>query len=426
VRYDVAFQLKAAEKILILIGALLIYAVAGFYLLKVQHLAFDFTWGESFEAAIKTVFFMTDHLTPQTKVGQYFLYSIQIGSALVIAYGIFSVYRMASRPASSPERAAEREQAVTLLQRYGHSSMDHFKVYPDKQLFFSGSKDSFLAYSESKHYSVVLENPVTPDRNATHGLITDFEDYCTSHGLRTFYYRVPEEDLPLYHSLKKKSIGLGQEAILDLTTFSLSGSGKHALRNAVHKIERGGYHFNAYHEPLKDSLVQQLKSVSDEWLTHAGHSEAGFSQGIFDASELKKSTVLTIENQESKILAFLNIIPSYKTGEATYDLVRYSKDAPNGVLDFLMVKMIGFFKDNDYKTLNMGLAPMAGTQSDNLNAQVLQFYRDHFKQASRFKGLFEYKNKFEPRWENRYLIYDQLYDLIRFPQVLKAVSRVRE
>lgn len=420
VKYDVTFQLRAAEKILILLGALFLYTVTGFYLLRVQHLGFDFTSVQSVQLALKTIVFMTGDLVPHTRAGEYFLYSVQTGSALLLVYGLLSVYQSSKNNTHS---TADRDDALSLLERYGHSSMDYFKAYPGKQLFFSETKDSFLAFSESKHYAVVMEDPVAPREEKALELAREFEEYCSRSGLRTFYYRVPEESLPVYQPLKKRSLLLGQEAIVDLQTFSTDGSGKKAIRHAVHKIEDAGYRFNAYHEPLKDGLIQQLKSVSDDWLHHGDHAEAGFSQGIFDAAELKKCTVLTVENRESRIMAFLNIIPSYKNGEATYDLVRQSSDAPNGTLDYLMVKMIGFFQDNDYKTLNMGLAPMAGIQGGGLNEQVLQFYRDHFRQASRFRGLFDYKNKFEPRWEKRYLLYDQVYDLIRFPQVLNAVSK---
>jgi phosphatidylglycerol lysyltransferase len=175
---------------------------------------------------------------------------------------------------------------------------------------------------------------------------------------------------------------------------------------------------------LKDGLVQQLKTVSNEWLRDRGHGEAGFSQGFFYGKVIKKCTVLTVENSESKILAFLNIVPSYKNGEATYDLIRQSNDSPNGVLDYLMIKMIAFLKEDKFRTLNIGLAPLAGIHGINISEQIIRFYKDHFKEASRLKGLFEYKNKFEPHWENRYLVYDETFDLVRFPAVLKNVSRV--
>ena len=421
IKYDITFNLKAAQKVTILIMALFIYSVGGFYLLHVRHLDFDFSWAESLQASIKTIVFLTDNLLPQTKAGHFFINSIQFGSALILAYGLLLLYRASKKETFDLE---DRTEAISILERYGNSSIDYFKLYPDKQLFFSESKNSFLAYSESKHYAVVLESPVTPDQFSKSKLIQTFNDYCNERGLRTFYYRVTEEDLPVYHAMKKKSIMLGQEAIVDLTTFSLEGASKKSMRNAIHKIEHAGYHFNAHHHPLKDGLIQQLRTVSNEWLDQRGHSEAGFSQGVFSAQELKKCTVLTVENSEAKILAFINIVPSYKGCEGTYDLIRQSIDSPIGVLDYLMIKMIEYFKDNGYKTLNLGMAPMAGIKGENVNEQIINFYKENFKQASRLKGLFEYKNKFEPQWENRYLIYDQTFDLVRFPMVLNSVSQV--
>jgi phosphatidylglycerol lysyltransferase len=47
-------------------------------------------------------------------------------------------------------------------------------------------------------------------------------------------------------------------------------------------------------------------------------------------------------------------------GEATYDLIRKSHDAPNGVIVFLLVNMFEYFKEHGYPRFNMGLAPMAG------------------------------------------------------------------
>ncbi|HTJ48818.1 MAG TPA: phosphatidylglycerol lysyltransferase domain-containing protein [Cyclobacteriaceae bacterium] len=421
VKHDIQFQLKSIHKIVIVISALVIYSVAGFYLLNTRHLGFNTTWSASLHYGLETILFLDYDLKPMTKMASYFVLSIQLGSATTIMYILYILFRPNR---FDPEPDQEIDEAKYLVERFGNSALDYFKIYPDKRLFFNDAKDAFLSYSESRHYAMVLENPVAKDEQASRNLIQSFEDYTRERGLRTFYYRVGKDDLEFYHSLNKKSILLGQDAILDLETFNLNGNDKKSIRHSIKKVEQAGLRFNGYHEPLRAGLVQSLKAVSDEWLQIPGHSEAGFSQGVFIASKIKECTVLTVEDKEEKIFAFVNIIPSYTKGEATYDLIRHSKDAPNGTLDYLMIKMIEYFRDNEFKTLNLGMAPLAGAEEKtSLNEQVIRIYRDYFKQAARFKGLYEYKNKFGPRWENRYLIYDQLYDLVRLPRVLDDVSK---
>jgi phosphatidylglycerol lysyltransferase len=421
VKHDIEFQLKTVEKIFVAIIALFIYAIAGYYLLNTNHLGFNTTLSDSFRYAVKSIFFITNDLLPLTSMIKYFILSVQVGSAATIVYAVYALLRPFR---FEQEEHQDVDEAKYLTTRYGESSLDYFKTYPDKQLFFSEEKNAFLSYSESRQYAMVLESPVADTQETAFRLIQNFEEYCAERGLRTFYYRVSEGDLEFYRSLKKKSILLGQEAILDLETFSLDGSEKKSLRNAIRKIEQSDLRLHGYHEPLKSGLIQRLKSVSDDWLQQEGHEEAAFSQGIFLEEELKKCTVLTIEDAGERMLAFANLVPSYKPGEATYDLIRHSSDAPNGTLDYLMVKIIEYFRDNNYKTLNLGLAPLAGTnEKQSLNEQAIRIYRDYFRMAARFKGLYEYKNKFSPRWENRFLIYDQLYDLVRFPRILDDVSK---
>ncbi|MBT1697302.1 lysylphosphatidylglycerol synthetase family protein [Fulvivirgaceae bacterium PWU4] len=420
VRHDRVFQLRSFQKAVILYALLFFLSTAGFYIVqgggslerhKISHVAVT---------AVENMAFINHDLAG--KNGEYFLICvIQLCSASIMVYMLVSLY---FKSIEKTGITADFDEARLLVQKYGTSSMDYFKTYPDKELFFDPSNDSFLAYTASARYAVVLENPVAPDMKAGSAILRAFEDHCKTIGRRTFYYRVSEEDLPLYTSLEKQFILIGQEAIVDLRGFSLEGNEKKSLRHAVHKLESTGYRFNAYSPPLRESLIQQLRTVSDDWLHQNGHHEAGFSQGVFDEAMLKNCTILTVENHDQKIFAFLNVIPSYRSGECTYDLIRHTADSPNGVLDYLLVKTIEFFGDNDFKTLNLGLVPMAAGAAAKING-LMKFYRDHFRQASRFNKSFVYKNKFGPVWENRYLVYHDTLDLLRFPSVLNAISKAR-
>ncbi len=110
--------------------------------------------------------------------------------------------------------------------------------------------------------------------------------------------------------------------------------------------------------------------------------------------------------------------------EGTYDLIRKSNDAPNGTLDYLLVHIFEYLKAKGYNSVNLGLAPLAGLEKgENLTERTIKFARDNFRQMSRFKGLYEYKDKFQPIWKNKHLIYGNTYELVQFLMILGQVSK---
>ena len=238
------------------------------------------------------------------------------------------------------------------------------------------------------------------------------------------YYRVPECDIPIYKGLKKKIMFLGQEGMVDLNKFTLEGGSKKSIRNALSKVRERGYKTNIHQPPIKDGLLQKIKAVSDEWLEDTRRSEIIFSQGMFVWEELKQQTLITVENSEEKIVAFLNIIPDFIKGEGTYDLVRKTCDAPNGVMDFLIVEMFLHLKSEGYSFANMGFAPMSGLNDPHtFKEKSMKFAYEKIRGFSHYKGLREYKEKFVSVWINKYLIYDHDYDLIQIPGALTKVIK---
>jgi phosphatidylglycerol lysyltransferase len=146
---------------------------------------------------------------------------------------------------------------------------------------------------------------------------------------------------------------------------------------------------------------------------------------MFNWNELKNHTIITVESNEEKVVAFLNIIPDYAPEESTYDLIRKTKDAPNGVLDFIMIEMFKHLKSNGIKYVNLGFAPMSGLDDPHtFTERSMKFAYEKIRAFSHYKGLRDFKEKFDPIWYNKYLVYDQDYDLIQIPVVLTKVIKV--
>jgi phosphatidylglycerol lysyltransferase len=53
----------------------------------------------------------------------------------------------------------------------------------------------------------------------------------------------------------------------------------------------------------------------------------------------------------------------------------------------------------------------------------MKFAYEKIKSFSHYKGMREYKEKFNPVWNEKYLIYDHDYDLLQIPAVLARVIK---
>ena len=416
-------RILGVQTVFFTITAVILYGIIGFYFLDKKHFNMDFNLFQSIRYTIQNFLLIGSHdLIPENNFARDFIWTIK-GSGLISI--VFLVY-MLVRPYVLKEETSEEEfnEARQLVHQYGKSPLDYFKTYPDKLIFFNHDKSAFLSYRVSNNFAVVLENPIAPDFQAMSHCIEEFSHYCYENGLKEIFYRVPLESLPVYHDLKKKSMFLGQEAVLDTFGFTLEGREVKSIRNAVRKITELGFQAQIHQPPIMDGTIQKLKAVSNDWLHSTGRQEIIFSQGIFDEGEIKKQTVLFVENSEEKIIAFLNIIPDFSPNEGTYDLLRKTSDAPNGIMDFILVELINYFRANKTQFLNLGFAPMSGLDDPHtFPEKSVRFAYNKIRSFSHFRGQRDYKEKFKPVWHDKYLIYSHDYDLIQVPVILSKVIK---
>lgn len=421
VRSDFRLVRRSWLPALLAIQTALVLGAIGFYLLNHRHFGADFSWDQSAEYAIKT-FFLVDipELRPLTLFGKEFLGMMHLMGGISILFFAYTVFQP-FLPHFEPEESA-REKALELVRQYGRSSLDYFKTYSDKQYFFPQNGRSFIAYKSTARYAMALENPVAPDEDLLREGVKAFDRFCRRNGQHSIYYRIPEKAAQVYRSMGKSLLPLGQEAVVQLNQFTLEGKERKALRNTINKMEREGFVFVAHEAPLSGGLLQQLRAVSDNWLRAMHRSELTFSQGIFDEKEIKNQTVLCLEDQEGKILAFINLIPGGSPQEANFDLMRRIEDAPNGTMDFLFTNMFFYLKAKGFSACNLGLVPMSGLDHpSNLSENLLKLAYDRLPRFANYKSLRFFKEKFNPEWETQYVAYDTTLDLVNLSLTLRRV-----
>jgi phosphatidylglycerol lysyltransferase len=160
----------------------------------------------------------------------------------------------------------------------------------------------------------------------------------------------------------------------------------------------------------------------------SGHRERQFSLGLFEESYVRQTPLYTLVDRQGRMVAFVNRIQSYRPGEATIDLMRHRRDAPNGTMDYLFTRLFLDCKAESFQRFNLGMAPLDGfheSEQPTLEERAVHYFVRHLNFIFSYSGLRHYKAKFADTWEPRYLLYQNILALPKIALALTAVSELR-
>ena len=225
-------------------------------------------------------------------------------SSTLIAYAGFALFRPIIHRYGTPPH--ERATAKKILSRYVRSSLDYFKLWPDKAYFFSASGKSFVAYCVGANFAVALADPIGPPEETVE-TIGQFRRFCEDNGWGVAFHQTLPDLLPIYRESGFKKLKIGDDAIVDLTNFTLDGKGFKKLRSRNNQLEKSGVRARFYDAPIPDDLIRRLKEVFDEWLRLPGRRERAFTLGKFDPDYLRSTPIATAT--ERAVHLFMRRLP---------------------------------------------------------------------------------------------------------------------
>ncbi len=280
----------------------------------------------------------------------------------------------------------------------------YLSLLGDKSLLFSSNGNAFLMYGIAGQSWVSMGDAIGPTEERCE-LAWRFRELSDLHGGRAVFYEVSTTDLPLYLDLGLTLLKLGEEASVPLENFSLEGGTRKGLRYVHRRLTKEGCTFAIVPQESVTALLPDLKAVSDAWLERKHVREKGFSLGRFDPDYLRRFPAAVIRQAE-KIIAFANVWRGGEREQLSIDLMRYLPDAPRGVMEFLFIEIMLWGKAEGYRAFNLGMAPLSGLEDHALAPtwnRIGAYVFRHGEHFYNFQGLRQYKEKFDPVWEPRYL-----------------------
>jgi phosphatidylglycerol lysyltransferase len=384
------------------------YGVAGFHLMDVSDFHHQIGLSESIHRTIDQFGLTTNNsLIPYTKRARVFLDSLNVISLAAVGYALLSLFQPLK--ARFEDQTDNRERVTGLLSRGHNSSEDFFKIWPkDKFYYFNSMKTAGLAFGVHRGIALIVGDPFGAVAEFK-SLITDFTEYCRVNDWQPSFIHTEGHFNPLYKNLGFMHQKIGEEATVNTKHFHETVINSKYFRNITSKFKKQKYSWEVLKPPHSKAVIERLASISNDWLKLPGRNEQTFMCGYFSEAYMQQCDILIIRDEASTIQAFINQIPSYDEDEANFDLFRQSSTALGNSNDYALMNFIEYAHSEGFKRVNLGLCPLVGMDKTEVDRSVidsaLSFVYSNGDRFYSFSGLHRFKQKYEPEWSDRFIVY---------------------
>lgn len=313
------------------------------------------------------------------------------------------------------------DELLAFLKEKGGNHASHLIFLKDKNQFWTKERNVLIVYKQIFNKLVVLGDPIGEEADIQNA-IKEFNEYCKEKALKPVFYQASPRYMQYYHEAGFRFAKLGEEAVVNLSEFSIEGKKGAKLRTRINKFSRNGFTFRVVEPPHSQKLLKEIKAISDSWL--GSEKEKGFSVVSFREDYVTRFPIALLQDPEGNVIAFATLATDYKH-TLTIDLMRKSQESPHGTMDVLFLHIFAWAKDNCYQQCSLGVAPLANVghcKHSFSSEKIIRLVYLYGNKKYNFKGLREFKGKFATDWEPKYLAYKKTLLPIIFLQLLFLIN----
>ena len=310
-----------------------------------------------------------------------------------------------------------RRQAAEIVRRWGADTLAPFALRSDKEWFVTGH--TLIAYRVVRGVALVSGDPVGPPGEAPQSLQA-FLAHARAHGWRMAVLGASGQFPEAYQGLGMRPLYHGDEAVIDVQDFSLDGRHMRTARQAVHRLERNGYHAEVLMAgDVPAALRTELAAVERAWLR--GGARKGFAMELDSLFQLGGNDALFVigRDPDGPVAGFLHLAACPASGSLSLSTMPRLRDTPNGFTAWLITEAVSWCRDRGYAHLSLNFSPFAGLLGPEVglhSAQRLQrrvLLRLKGVMALQLDNLLRFNSQFSPAWIPRYVILQAWADLPR-------------
>ncbi|MEU6989051.1 phosphatidylglycerol lysyltransferase domain-containing protein [Streptomyces sp. NPDC046465] len=343
--------------------------------------------------------------------------AVNILSALLLCAVLYAAFR--SRRAVDPLTEEDEERLRALLDQHGdRDSLGYFALRREKSVVWSPTGKAAVAYRVIGGVSLASGDPIG-DPEAWPGAIDPWLAEAREHGWIPAVMGASEEAGTIYARHGLDALELGDEAIVEISEFTLEGRAMRTVRQAYNRVKRAGYTVRIRrHEDIPQEEMAELLRRADDW--RDGATERGFSMALGRLGDPADGQCVMLEctDGDGALRAVLSFVPWGPHG-LSLDLMRRDRDSGNGLMEFMVIELLQHAPEIKITQVSLNFAMFRSVfeRGSRLGAgPVLRLWRSLLSFFSRWwqiESLYRANAKYRPIWEPRFLLFEKSVDLPR-------------
>ncbi|KOV98929.1 MULTISPECIES: bifunctional lysylphosphatidylglycerol synthetase/lysine--tRNA ligase LysX [unclassified Streptomyces] len=313
----------------------------------------------------------------------------------------------------------EEARIRALLAAYGdRDSLGYFATRRDKAVVFSPSGKAAVTYRVEAGVCLASGDPVGAPE-AWPRAVDAWLDLARRHAWAPAVMGASEAGARACARAGLGALQLGDEAILHVPGFDLTGREMRVTRQAVHRVRRTGAVCRIRrHAHLGEREMEEIVRKADAW--RDTETERGFSMALDRLGDPADGDCLLVEalGEDGRLLALLSFAPWGRDG-VSLDLMRRDRAAPNGVMEFMVAELCSAAPKLGVRRISLNFAVFRSVFEEGARigaGPVLRLWRRLLLFLSRWwqlEALYRSNAKYRPEWYPRFICYGDTASLAR-------------
>lgn len=308
------------------------------------------------------------------------------------------------------EKRKQIDRAYLLQKLHGYDSLNYLSLMEEYEFFFGTQVQGYISYLCKGRKAISIGNPICEPKDRKL-LIDEYLSFCEAQCLKPIFIAVNSDMVHIIQEFGLSVIKCGEEAVLNLSDYTLTGGTRAILRRSVNKGDKSGVTLQEYCPQKKRDLKleSEIVELSQKWYEDK-ERQINFAVGSIDFEHPFDRRFFITRDADGTLLIFLSFLPYDNGKKLCIDLMHRKLDAPTGSMEHAIISVARAVQQEGIEEISLNFAPLAGIGTIetgmSIEERLLNAIFQKMDAGYHFKKLYQFKKKFAPSvWEPRYIAY---------------------